>query len=78
MADKNDQHKGRSPSIYTTYMSTTYRHLTATNLEFQFADVTALWAASEHVQFAAIRLRKDLRKLAKWIVKWKIKLNPEN
>ena len=31
----------------------------------------------KNVQFAAKRLRKDLRKLAKWCAKWRIKLNPE-
>ena len=40
-------------------------------------DDTALWAASKNVQFAAKRLRKDLRKLVKWCAKWRIKLNPE-
>ena len=30
------------------------------------------------IQFAAELLRKDLRKLAKWCAKWRIKLNPEN
>ena len=29
------------------------------------------------MQFAAKRLRKDLRKLAKWCAKWRIKLNAE-
>ena len=43
----------------------------------QFADDTALWAASKNVQIAANLFRKDLRKLAKWCAKWRIKLNPE-
>ena len=47
------------------------------NSKSQFADDTALWAASKNVQFVAKRLRKDLRKLAKWCAKWRIKLNPE-
>ena len=47
------------------------------NSKSQFADDTALWAASKNVQFAAKLLRKDLRKLAKRCVKWRIKLNPE-
>ena len=47
------------------------------NSKTQFADDTALWAASKNVQFAAKLLRKDLRKLAKWCAKWRIKLNPE-
>ena len=29
------------------------------------------------MQFAAKLLRKDLRKLAKWCTKWRVKLNPE-
>ena len=48
------------------------------NSKFQFADDTALWAASKNVQFAAKLLRRDLRKLAKWCAKWRIKLNSEN
>ena len=47
------------------------------NSKSQFADDTALWAASKNVQFAVKLLRKDLRKLAKWCAKWRIKLNPE-
>ena len=47
------------------------------NSKSQFADDTALWAASKNVQFAAKLLRKDLRKLAKWCGKWRMKLNPE-
>ena len=47
------------------------------NSKSQFADDTALWTASKNVQFAAKPLRKDLRKLAKWCAKWRIKLNPE-
>ena len=47
------------------------------NLKSQFADDTALWATSKNIRFAAKLLRKDLRKLAKWCAKWRIKLNPE-
>ena len=47
------------------------------NSKSQFADDTALWAASKNVQFAAKLLQKDLRKRAKWCAKWRIKLNPE-
>ena len=47
------------------------------NSKSQFADDTALWVASKNVQYAAKRLRKDLRKLAKWCAKWRIKLNSE-
>ena len=47
------------------------------NSKSQFPDDTALWAASKNLQLAAKLLRKDLRKLAKWCAKWRIKLNPE-
>ena len=47
------------------------------NSKSQFDDDTALWPASKNVQLAAKLLRKDLRKLAKWFAKWRIKLNPE-
>ena len=47
------------------------------NSKSKLADDTALWAASKNIQFEAKLLRKDLRKLAKWCAKWRIKLNPE-
>ena len=47
------------------------------NSKSQFADDTALWAASRNVHIAAKLLQKDLRKLAKWCAKRRIKLNPE-
>ena len=47
------------------------------NSKSQFADDTALWAASKNVQFAAKLLCKGLWKLPKWSAKWRIKLNPE-
>ena len=39
------------------------------NSKSQFVDDIALWAGSKNVQFAAKRLHKDLRKLAKWCAK---------
>ena len=39
------------------------------NSKSQFADDTALWAASKNVQFAAKRLVKDVQKMAKWHAK---------
>ena len=45
------------------------------NSKSQFADDPALWAASKNVQFAAKRLCNDIRELAKWCAKWRIKLN---
>ena len=48
------------------------------NSKSQFAYDTALWAASKHVQFGSkLSVHRDLRKLAKWCAKWRIKLNPE-
>ena len=47
------------------------------NSKSQFADDTALWAASKNVHLATKRLQKDLRKLTKWCAKWRIKLDPE-
>ena len=47
------------------------------NSKSQFVDDTALCVASKNVQFSAKRLLKDLRKLAKWCAKRRIKLNPE-
>ena len=38
---------------------------------------TTLWAAGKNEQSATKLLHKDLRKLAKWCVKWRIKLNLE-
>ena len=47
------------------------------NSKSQFADNTALWAVSRNVHIAAKLLQKEIRKLAKWCAKWRIKLNPE-
>ena len=47
------------------------------NSKSKFDDDTALRAATKNVQFAAKLLRKDLRKLAKWCAKWRMKLNPQ-
>ena len=47
------------------------------NSKSQFADDTAVWAASKDVQFEAKLVHKDLWKLTKWCAKWRIKLNPE-
>ena len=58
-------------------MSMTYQNLTRQNSKSQFADDTALWAASRNIHIAAKLLQKDLRKLAKWCAKWRIKLNPD-
>ena len=66
-----------SPLLFLIYVNDLPNPHHRQNLKSQFADDTALWAASKKVQFAAKLLRKDLRKLAKWCAKWRIKLNPE-
>ena len=66
-----------SPLLFLIYVNDLPNPHHRQNSKSQFADDTALWAASKNVQFAAKRLRKDLRKLAKWCAKWRIKLNPE-
>ena len=66
-----------SPLLFLIYVNDLQKPHHRQNSKSQFADDTALWDASKNVQFAAKRLRKDLRKLAKWCAKWRIKLNPE-
>ena len=70
-----------SPLLFLIYVNDLPNPHHRQNSKSQFADDTALlaalWAASKNVQFAAELLRKDLRKLAKWCAKWRIKLNPE-
>ena len=67
-----------SPLLFLIYINDLPKPHHRQNSKSQFADDTALWAASINVHFAAKRLQKDLRKLAKWCAKWRIKLNPEN
>ena len=66
-----------SPLLFLIYVNDLPKPHHRQNSKFQFADDTALWAASINVRLAAKRLQKDLRKLAKWCAKWRIKLNPE-
>ena len=66
-----------SPLLFLIYINDLPNPHHRQNSKSQFADDTALWAASKNVQFAAKRLHKDLRNLAKWCAKWRIKLNPE-
>ena len=66
-----------SPLLFLIYVNDLPNPHHRQNSKSQFADYTALWVASKNVQFAAKLLRKDLRKLAKWCAKWRIKLNPE-
>ena len=66
-----------SPLLFLIYVNDLPKPHQRQNSKSQFADDTALWAASKNVQFAAKLLRKGLRKLAKWCAKWRIKLNPK-
>ena len=66
-----------SPLLFLIYVNDLPNPHHRQNSKFQFAYDTALWAASKNVQFAAKLLCKNLRKLAKWCAKWRIKLNPE-
>ena len=66
-----------SPLLFLIYVNDLPKPHHRQNSKSQFADDTALWAASKNIQFAAKRLYNDLRKLAKWCAKWRIKLNPE-
>ena len=66
-----------SPLLFLIYVNDLPKPHHRQNSKSQFADDTALWAASRNVHLAAKLLQKDLRKLAKWYAKWRIKLNPE-
>ena len=66
-----------SPLLFLIYVNDLPKPHHRQNSKSQFADDTVLWAASKNAQFAAKLLREDLRKLAKWCAKWRIKLNPE-
>ena len=65
-----------SPLLFLIHVNDLLKPHHRQNSESQFADATALWAASKNVQFAAKLLSKDLRKVARWCAKWRIKLNP--
>ena len=65
-----------SPLLFLIYVNDLPKPHHRQNSESQFADDTALWAASNNVEFAAKCLHKGLRKLAKWCAKWRIKLSP--
>ena len=66
-----------SPSLFLIYVNDLPKPHHRQNSKSQFADDTDVWAASKELQFAAKLLRRDLRRLAKWCAKWRIKLNPE-
>ena len=58
-----------SPLLFLIYSNDLPKPHHRQNSKSQFADNTALWAASKNVQFAAKLLGKDLQKLAKWCAK---------
>ena len=58
-----------SPLLFLIYVNDLPKPHHRQNSKSQFADDTALRAASKNVQFAAKLLRKDLRKLAKGCAK---------
>ena len=58
-----------SPLLFLIYVNDLLNPQHRQNSKSQFADDTALCAASKNVQFAAKILRKDLRKSAKWCAK---------
>ena len=66
-----------SPLLFLIYVNDLPKPHHRQNSKSQFADDTALWAASRNVHIAEKLLQKDQRKLAKWCAKWRIKLNPE-
>ena len=66
-----------SPLLFLVYVNGLPKPHHRQNSKSQFADDTALWAARKNVQFAAKLLHKDVRKLAKWCAKWRIRLNLE-
>ena len=66
-----------SPLLFLIYVNDLPKPHHRQNSKSQFADDTALWAASRNVHIAAKLLQKDLRKLAKWCAKWRKKLSPE-
>ena len=61
-----------SPLLFLIYVNDLPNPHHRQNSKSQFADDTALWAASKNVQFAAKLLHKDLQKLARWCTKWRI------
>ena len=67
----------QSPLLFLIYVNDLPKPHHRQNSKSKFADDTSLWDASKNVQFAAKLLHKDLRKLAKWCAKWRIKLTPE-
>ena len=52
-------------------------HHHTTNKTLFPSSLTAQWAFSQNVKFAANLLQQDLLKLATWCAKWRIKLNPK-
>ena len=64
-----------SPLLFLMYVNDLPKPHHRQNSKSLLANDTALWAACKNIQFAAKILHKDLRKMAKWSAKWRIKLN---
>ena len=60
--------------IYVNDMPNPSHHQTNKS---QFEDDADQWALSKNIDLAVEYLQRDLDKLARWCVKWRIKLNPE-
>ena len=60
--------------IYVNDMPNPSHHQTNKS---QFADDADQWAVTKNIDLAAEYLQRDLDKLARWCVKWRIKLNPK-
>ena len=67
-----------SPLLFLIYVNDLTKPHDRQNWKSQFANDTALWADSKNVQLAGTLSRMDLRKLAKWCAKWRIKLKPRS
>ena len=69
------QSSNMSPLLFFLSMSMTCQILVTTRLTTRNLQMTP--AVSKNINLAAEYLQGDLDKLARWCVKWRIKLNPE-
>ena len=66
-----------SPLLFLIYVNDMLNPNHHQTNKSQFADDAGQWAMSKSINLAAEYLQRDLDKLARWCVKWRIKLNPE-
>ena len=66
-----------SPLLFLIYVNDLPKPHHRQNSKSQFADDTALWAASKNVQIAQNFCKRTYENWQKWFAKWRIKLNPE-